>query len=132
MNDYTDFDDLRLYLAFIKSITVDYSNNDVTFFLAIPYDHQEAKLRYVESELVFHGVREMSFQQNLNELEVPEFYRSAVLDIHDDYKLNPGEKVIFLGVDWGSEYYKWHFVAKSYELLELSGPVPVNQLTWVA
>ena len=131
MNDYKDNDDLGLFLAYVKSISVDYSSHDLTIFLAKPYDHKEHRLRYVESELALHGVRYMNFRQNLSESEVPEFHRSAVLEEHPDYELRDDEKVFFFGLDWGSEYCEWYFIANSYELREITEPLSGGQLTWV-
>lgn len=132
MSEYLDFDDLELYLAFIKSVDIDYSSHCVTIAIAKPFDHNEEVLRYVESELRLSGVKEMDFAQNLKEEEIPEFYRSAVLEEHPDYELKKGEKVYFFGVDWGSEYYLWHLVAKSCELVKISGPVLGEELSWVS
>ena len=129
MTDYRDLDDLGLYLAFIKSVSIDYSERTVTVFMAKPYDTQESKRTYVETELVLQDVRVMNFEQNLTDLEVPQFYRSAVLKEHPEYELNE-ETVYYFGVDWGNEYCNWYFVAKSHQLSELTKPLG-DELTWV-
>ncbi len=77
------------------------------------------------------NVREMRFQQKLNDSEVPEFYRSAILDTHPEFELEAGENVFFFGVDWGSDYYKWYFIARSCSFVEASEPKPGEQLLWV-
>ena len=128
--DYHNFDNLGLFLAFIKSVSVNYSNKTVTIFMAKPYNHRENKLRYVETELVLENVRIMDFEQNLIEVEVPEFHRSAMLKEHPSYILNE-EVVYYFGVDWGSKYCHWYFVAKSHKLNEITAPLEGSQLTWV-
>lgn len=131
MTNYAEYDELGLFLAYLKSISVDYSAHDVTLFLARPYDHAESRLRYVESELVLHGVRDMRLRQNLAESEVPEFHRSAVLQEHPEYDLKEGEKLFYFGIDWGNEYCEWYITATSYEMREIRGPLNEDQLTWV-
>jgi|GEM_PF-5474499 len=49
----------------------------------------------------------------------------------DDYSLKKDEKLYLFGVDWGSEYYHWHFVAKSHEIISVGQPIHVEQLAWV-
>ena len=131
MKDYTNFDDLNLYLSCIKSISVDYSHRTITMFFAKPFDLQAKKLKYVESKLILHDIRIMDFQQNFDEAEVPEFYRSALLTKHNNYKLKEGEKVYFFGIDWGCEYFHWHLVAKYHEIIEASQPLDLSELIWV-
>lgn len=99
--------------------------------IAKPYDHQAKDLGYVEGQLVIRDVREMRFQQNLNEFEVLEFYRSAVLETHPEFELEAGENVFFFGVDWGSNYYQWYFVARSCSFVKATEPKPGEQLLWV-
>jgi hypothetical protein len=132
MNSHTDRDDLGLFLSFIKIISVDCANHSVAFRIAKPFDHQEKRLRYIETELVLRNVREMHFLQNVRESDTPEFYRSAVLDSHPTLTLHDGDKAYYFGVDWGSEYYEWHFVAQSHDLQSLSEPMPIEQLSWLS
>ncbi|MFN8177754.1 MAG: hypothetical protein U0167_07500 [bacterium] len=134
MSDYADRDDLGLFLTVIKSVSVDYSTHAMTFVVAKPFDHREPTLRFVETEVTLRSVRRMDCERNLDETELPEIYRSAVLDHHHSYALADGEKVFFFGIDWGSKYYEWYVVAKSCEVGSGSEPVLPGDgaLSWMA
>lgn len=133
MEDYTNLDDLSLYLSFIKSVEINYSERNLKIFLAQPSNINsiEKPLKYTESILTVKDLSKTDWQQNLIEKEVPEFYRSAIIQQHPNYSLEKGEVIYFFGVDWGSEYYHWHFVGKSHQIIPLSPPKNLVDLTWV-
>jgi hypothetical protein len=129
MEDYYDHDDLGLYCAFIKSVTIDYSEKIIRIEYAKAVDDKYKE--YNELEIRISNIRYANCESNLEDEEVPEFYRSAIVTNPKQYKLEKEEKLFYFGVDWGAKYLHWHIIGKSYEIVKNKGPIKEEDLNWV-
>lgn len=70
-------------------------------------------------------------ENNIEEKEVPEFYRSAIDEYSKKHQLYENEKLFYFGIDWENKYIHWHIIAKSYDIKRIRHSIKAADLEWI-